>query len=66
MNYTFTSCLAFGEFVYIDKDDSIKGIVTAVCWKDTGEYTVEVSWIHCGTSQSAWFSTSRLTKVEKQ
>lgn len=60
---SFVSSLAFRDRVHIDADRDLVGYVTAFMWTQSRN-TVEVSWLHNGTSQSAWFDHWRLTPVE--
>lgn len=52
-----------GEQVCIDGDDSLRAVVTGVLWKSSGDHQIEVSWIHNGTANSAWFADHRLKKL---
>jgi hypothetical protein len=52
---------AFSDKVFIDGDKSITARVTGFWWKDDDKnYLVEVSWMHNGTSQTAWMQPWRL------
>jgi len=52
-----------GDRVTIDRDESLIGVVTAVCHRGTGlNVTYEVSYIHCGSSNSPWVEEWRLNK----
>lgn len=58
----FLSDLLFDELVHIDGDTSLTAIVTGFMWRHTGEIGIEVSWLHNGATNSAWFARSRLTR----
>lgn len=47
--------------VQIDGHQDLIGHVTGVCWKADDGHSIEVSWIHNGTSQVAWFQPWRLS-----
>jgi hypothetical protein len=60
---SFQSGFDFGQCVFIDKDLSLKGYVTGFCWKSDEGPTIEVSWLHNGTSHSVWLQPWRLEKA---
>lgn len=53
----------FGDRVWIDGEGSIEAVVTALQFRSDRAPMVELSWIHNGTNQVAWFEDWRLTKV---
>ena len=57
----FKIALALGSRVHIDGDTSITGTVTGALWETSGRHELNVSWMHAGTSQSAWFAPHRIT-----
>jgi len=59
----FLSEFALGDRVYIDKDGSLIGVVTAVQFRTTVS-TVEVSYIHNGDAKTVWVEAWRCEKVE--
>ena len=59
----FRSRWEFGDRVFIDGDQSIKGTITGFCFRPS-LHTVEVSWVHNGDSKSAWFDHFRLQRAD--
>jgi hypothetical protein len=57
----YTSHFALMDQVHIDDDTSLRGYVTALCWRSEEGHTLEVSWMHNGQPHSAWFQPSRLS-----
>ena len=60
----YSSPFALMDRVHIDGDTSLRGHVTALCWRSEDDHTVEVSWMHNGVSYAAWFQAWRLTLVD--
>ena len=60
----YSSPFALMDRVHIDGDTSLRGHVTALCWRSEDGHTVEVSWMHNGISYAAWFQAWRLTLVD--
>jgi hypothetical protein len=60
---SYTSHFALMDQVHIDGDTSLRGYVTALCWRSEDGPTIEVSWMHNGQAHSAWFQPSRLVLV---
>lgn len=58
---SYQSAYALGDLVYMDNCASIRGVVTAFCWRVENPQ-VEVSWFNSGSSISAWFPEWRLSK----
>ena len=56
----YHSVYKLGDWVYIDDDTSIKGVVTTVQFSTEKSPLLEVSWMHNGTAQSAWIQEWRL------
>lgn len=61
---TLHSQWVFGDRVEIDGTDVI-GVVTAICWRSQDGMTIEVSWMHNGTAQTAWIQPYRLKEAER-
>lgn len=64
-HYGFQSRFAIGHRVKMDAsslgEDGLVGLVTAVNFRSHTDYILEVSWLHNGTAQSAWFQPWRLS-----
>jgi hypothetical protein len=60
---TFHSSFMMADRVHFDGDRDLIGTVTGFCFKYEDGPTVEVSWMHNGTSHVAWFVPWRLTLV---
>lgn len=58
---------SIGDFVSIDGDKSIRGLIESInikgCFGET-LVTYEVVWFNCGSQQSAWISEWRLDPWE--
>jgi hypothetical protein len=50
--------------VHIDGDTSLRGHITALCWRSEDGHTVEVSRMYNGISYAAWFQAWRLILVD--
>jgi hypothetical protein len=61
----FEARFALYEYVAIDRDDSIVGVVTAVQFRSIREPTYEVSWIANGDAKVGWIEESRLEVAVK-
>jgi hypothetical protein len=70
MSSGFHSPFCAGEFVSIDFDTSLVGVVTAFAFRavqdDVYLHTVEVSYVHNGECKTAWIEATRLTRVERR
>lgn len=59
--YTHVTNFAIGQPVKVaDASGPLLGVVTQITFRSTYEHVFEVSWLHNGTSQSAWFQPWRL------
>jgi hypothetical protein len=57
---TWRSAYHLGEEVHIDGDRSLRAIVTGVLFRNSSP-SYELSWVHNGTSCSAWVEPYRVT-----
>lgn len=60
-----STAYAIGDRVTVDRDESLIGVVTALCFRGTGlNVTYEVSYIHCGDGHSPWVEEWRINRHE--
>lgn len=59
----FSTAYSIGDRVTIDRDESLIGVVTAICIRGEGlNISYEVSYIHCGSSHTPWVEQWRINR----